>query len=117
MNRDMDLIRRIVLELNKPDVQRLDGLDGVEQELFNYNANLLVEAGLAKAAVLGDGPRISKIILWRLTWEGHDFADSVADDTLWKRAVEQVIKPGASWSFGVLTAWLKAQALAQLPGL
>lgn len=117
MQRDMDLIRRIVLELNKPDVQRLDRLEGVEQELFNYNANLLVEAGLAKAAVLENGPRVSKILLWRLTWQGHDFADSVADDTLWKRAVEQVIQPGASWSFSVLTDWLKAQVIAQLPGL
>ena len=46
-------------------------------------------------------------LLERLTWEGHDFADSIADDTLWKKAKEKVIKPSASWTFAILGEYLK----------
>jgi hypothetical protein len=29
------------------------------------------------------------------------------DDTIWKKAKEQVLKPGASWSFEILKEWAK----------
>jgi len=53
----------------------------------------------------------------RLTWEGCDFADAVRSDTLWKKAKEMVIKPTASFTFGLLKDWLKSEIAQGLPTL
>jgi hypothetical protein len=36
------------------------------------------------------------------------------DDTVWKKAKEHVLKPGASWTFDILKEWLKAEAKSRL---
>ncbi|SDP99874.1 DUF2513 domain-containing protein [Ectopseudomonas hydrolytica] len=115
MKRDMDLIRKIVLAVETAPRQELSDVD---QQAFNYHANLLIEAGLAEGAV---GPLQrgipAMIVLWRLTWNGHDFADSIKDDTIWNKARENVFKPTASWSFGVLLTYLKAEIIRNIPGI
>lgn len=119
MKRDMDVIREIVLALDSVDcVAPLNGILGLDQVVFAYQAQLLIEAGM----VLGHAGGVQKGIpasaqLFRLTWSGHDFACSVKDDTLWNKAKLNVLKPAASWSFGVLLAYLKAEITRQIPGL
>ncbi|MDG2617731.1 DUF2513 domain-containing protein [Thermoleptolyngbya sichuanensis XZ-Cy5] len=53
----------------------------------------------------------------RLTWQGCEFADAVADDRLWNKAKENVLKPGISFTFDVLKEWLKAEISQGLPAL
>ncbi|HCT9956223.1 TPA: DUF2513 domain-containing protein, partial [Pseudomonas aeruginosa] len=55
--------------------------------------------------------------LWRLTWEGFDFAATIREDTLWKKAKDVILKPSASWSFGLLREYLKTEMARKLPGL
>lgn len=110
MNRDMDVVRGIVLGL-RGATELFDHLDGINDDVFKYNAQLVIEAGLARGIVADSTSNIGGIpgavFLERLTWEGHDFADSIADDTLWKKAKEKVIKPSASWTFAILGEYLK----------
>ena len=117
MNRDMDVIRRIALRLRETD-DALSALDGVADEAFNYNAQLMIEAGLADGSAVGSvhgkiGVPLS-VCLFRLTWEGHDFADSIKDETLWEKAKEKVVKPTGSWTFGILKEFIKFEIKRRL---
>ena len=117
LNRDMDLVRKIVMAIaDLPEGKALNGIDGVPAALFAAHVQWLEEAGLVSAAVMPrDSPRPAMhAIAWRLTWAGCDFADAVRSDTLWAKAKENVIKPSASWTFSILTGWLKAEISKQV---
>lgn len=123
MKRDMDLIRRIVLavqdlpvgERSGNDMPVVNGLEGVDPRTFAAHVQVLEEAGLVMATVQGSGKQMpGAAVVFRLTWAGHEFADSVRDDTLWTKAKEHVIKPSASWTFGVLGEYLKAEVKLRL---
>lgn len=118
MKRDMDLVRAILLAVEEGhgDIDIQDGLPGTEasaQEL-EYHLNLAQQAGLLDVAgvTLGGGYHIQG-----LTWEGHDFLDTIRDPEVWKRTKEGATKVGG-WSFGLLkdlaTAYIKSEAKGRL---
>jgi hypothetical protein len=117
MNRDMELIRQILLK-----AEALDFEDGEPYERYYarthdeaYQIALLKDAGLVDADVdTIDGGIPYEATIIRLTWSGHDFLDSSRDNKIWKMAVQHVIKPGASWTFSILVEWLKREARRQL---
>jgi hypothetical protein len=118
VQRDMDLIRKILLAL-RDSAGVLNKLEGVDELAYRYHANLLLEAGLAVGTaskeVVGTGAP-GHVMLFRLTWAGHDFADSVASDTIWKKAKDTVLKPSASWTFEILKEYLKSEIQRHIPG-
>ena len=117
MQRNMDTIRKIVLAVrDAPGV--VNSVDGVSADEFAHHVQLLDEAGLVVAAIQSNGKQLAKLaIIFRLTWAGHDFADSIADDSLWNKAKENIIKPTASWTFGILLEYLKVEIRSRIPGL
>jgi hypothetical protein len=109
MKRDMDLVRKIL-----SDIEACDDIDGPLVSLNDphaaYQAAILKEAGLVEATISTDGfGRPVFAIVIRLTWAGHDFLDSTKDSEIWKMAKEHIIKPGVSWTFQILVEWLKAE--------
>ena len=56
----------------------------------------------------------SVVILERLTWSGHEFADAANDGALWAKAKTNVIGPAGGVAFTVLLEWLKAEAKSRL---
>lgn len=119
MKRDLDLVRRIALAVaDLPPGEFLDSLPGVSQAEFGAHAAWMEEAGLVKIAAaqyISNGWPIATVL--RLTWQGCEFVDAVRSDTLWKKAKEVVIKPAASFTFGLLTEWLKAELAQSFPTL
>lgn len=117
MKRDMDLIRRIVLETAAlPYGMALNGLDNVGQEEFVTHAEWLQEAGLIRANIqAGSGSFAMYANVTGLTWSGCEFADAICSDTLWAKAKDKVIKPGMSFTFDVLKDWLKSEIAQGLP--
>lgn len=117
MKRDMDVVRKIVLAL-RGSATSIESVNGLEDAQYRMHAQLLPEAGLAEGlagSFLENATNIpSYVELVRLTWAGQDFADSIDDDTLWKKAKENVIRPGVSWTFALLGEWLKAEGKRQL---
>jgi hypothetical protein len=91
MKRDMDLIRAILLEVEKSP--SLEGcriqIPGYSREELYYNAQLAHEGGLIQARFL---PGSADFHVLRLTYEGHEFLDAARNDTLWNKAKEIVIK-------------------------
>ena len=119
MKRDMDLVRTILQKVEASEDpwglhETLD-IEGYTQNQISYHIKLLHEAGLLDAQEVSemgqDGFR-----WWpgSLTWAGQDFLNAAKDDSLWKKAKETVIKPGASFTFDLLLAWLKAQVTTTL---
>lgn len=58
--------------------------------------------------------RATTYFLQKMTWAGHDFLDSMRDDTIWKKAQEKVLKPIGGVAFDVLKEWLKAEMRSKL---
>ena len=118
MHRDMEVIRQIILASKEADGVSVSEIAGVSNEVFCFNAALLIEAELAKGRAMdsGDPPLPVAVDIFRLTWAGCDFADSINDETIWNKAKENILKPGASWTFVLLGEYLKA-LLAEKLGL
>jgi hypothetical protein len=115
MRRDMNLIRLLLLEYEdeepKPDLSAY-----TEAELVEHSA-LVIEAGLVHGQVLksSDGnPRGTAVL--RLTWAGHEFLAAARNETIWKKAVEQITRAGVSVTVSVLQELLK-QYLRQELGI
>lgn len=115
MKRDMELIRRLLMSVEGEEPT--PDLTGYTEEQRVYHMALLIEAGLLDGTVrtnsIGypDGYRVRK-----LTWAGHEFLDAARDDTIWRKAKTEILKPAASWTFGLVLEWLKAEAKKKLNG-
>lgn len=114
MKRDFDLIRSILIDIEKmPAGTQRDEFTfpGYDDAMIYQHIGLLIEADLVKGEfMLECGLGHSGALVSDLTWAGHDFLDAMKDDNLWTKAKEHVIKPGASFTFDLLLEWLKAKA-------
>ncbi len=114
MKREMDIVRKIIIQVNDSN-KPLSSIEGVKPDVFAYHAQILNEAGLLIASVNGNGVRpATSAVIHRLTWSGHDFADSIRDDTIWNKAKNNVMKPMASWSFSILIKYIETEISRQI---
>ncbi len=112
MKRDMDIIRQILINIedDKYPYGTLVHLDGVTERSCAQHVALILDAGLAEGHLIkGDAHGIVGALIERLTSAGHDFCDGIRQDTIWNKAKEHVIKPGASYGFKVLVEWVKVE--------
>jgi hypothetical protein len=108
MRRDMDLIREILL-FTETGQETSDNRNLSRQEVA-YHFWLLKDAGYVDALIQRDEKNVPiGFHINSLTWEGHEFLDAMRDDTLWKKAKETFIKPGASWTAKLIFEWLKLE--------
>lgn len=119
MKRDMDLIRRIALEVEKMEYGFALGDmkdEGVDEATFAMHVVWMKEAGLIAASVQEYASATPpKVRVQRLTWAGCEFVDAIRNDTIWKKAKASVLKPGMSFTFDVLKEWLKTEITQGLP--
>jgi hypothetical protein len=115
MKRDMEIIRQILMDIEAHD--KVDDVLKVGDPHVAYQVALMKEAGLVEAVIVENQMGLpAGAALMGLTWAGHDFLDASRDNTLWRNAVEHIIKPGASWSFSILVEWLKQEARRKIFG-
>ena len=114
MKRNMELIRWLLLR-SEGDEEAAKACEAFTVEERAYHVQLLIDAGLVEGVVRRDEVgNPNGAIVSRLTWAGHDFLQSVRDDTIWKKAKDQVFKPGASWTFDLLKEWAKQEVKQRL---
>jgi len=100
MKRNMDLVRDLLLAIEKhptlADGSQILSVDSSEklgiqdhslEEIF-YHLELLIKKGLI------DGEITLLYIISGLTWDGHDFLDSIRDPVIWQETKEGVKKAG-----------------------
>jgi hypothetical protein len=112
----MDLVRKILQRAEEYDADKEPRHPFCETQTPEevYQIALMKDAGLVDAETYSNLGKPSSATIFRLTWAGHDFLDASRDNTIWKKAVEHVIKPGTSWTFSLLTEWLKQEAKKRL---
>lgn len=115
MKRDMELIR-LLLMLHESGEKPV-GLEGYSDREQLYNLVLMDEAGLIVAEFVGGNPECPEgATVWRLTWDGHDFLDSIKEDGIWERAKANVLRPGMAWTFQILVEYVKRLAQERVLG-
>ena len=117
MKRDFSLVREILRDMESAEpLRRFQGFtyEGKTEAEVNEHIELLVEAGLLKGEVKRTHGGRAIVMISRLTWAGHDFLDSIKDETLWQKAQASILKPVGGVAFDVLLEWLKWQAKKRL---
>ncbi|WP_059043974.1 DUF2513 domain-containing protein [Paenibacillus rubinfantis] len=112
MKRDMDLIRRLLLETENLgyDGDRYNRtylnswFDGVEDDIFFYHVKLLDEAGYIES--LSPPPNLDDLVEryfpYSLTWAGHELLDSIRDSDAWEKVKKSLGKNLSTVPFTVL---------------
>ena len=102
MKRDLDLIREILLQVEARGPKQsmeveIEGRD--RNEIFGH-VQLLEEAGFVEVTFTG-GPTS-----WvsRITWDGHEFLDSVRDSDVWVKVTNKMKEVGGTASFDIVKA-------------
>lgn len=111
MERDMDLVRKILFQLEEAPYEggwvELD-LEGRTENEVAYHVALLNEAGLVRAVNMSS----QDIKDWkptRLTWQGHEFLEAAREDSRWEAAKKVVQEKGGGLAFAILKELLIGQ--------
>ncbi|HET6408755.1 MAG TPA: DUF2513 domain-containing protein [Chthoniobacteraceae bacterium] len=119
MKRDWDLLRDILNCIEEHDRTNLSESDWTPERA--YHVWLLLDAGLIaglEAQRDFDG-RVSDFT-WQpvpmLTVKGHDFLDTIRDDTIWKKTKAYVMSAGGALTLSVIVN-VASQCLAKKLGL
>ena len=96
MKRDMELVRKILFALESS--QRNAAFEGYDENTVKYHEALVIEAGLAEGSTIksGMGNREvpAAVMLTKLTWAGHEFLDTVRNDTVWAKTKQTFASKG-----------------------
>lgn len=110
MQRDWELIRKIVLEVEgHPDGYAPDitDVEGYTQDQVAYHKYLVVDSGLAVGSVhKGIGANGPEGDLEFLTSAGHDFAEACRNNTVWNTTMKLVKEKAGTVTGDVLKALL-----------
>ena len=115
MQRDMDLIRQILLKMEEypdpdgpPDIE----LENYSHEEIHHHIRLLAEAGFIFAENASGFGSID-MMPERITWEGYEFLDAARNENIWSEFKETLKEKGLAVPFalaqGLLMELIKAQ--------
>lgn len=106
MTRDMELIRELLLKLealpmrsggiiniwmDKNNPEEEFRVEGFTPDQIEYHLHLIEEAGL----IVGSGSRPRMGINFRsLSWEGHEFLDSIRSPEVWRKTKNGALEVG-----------------------
>jgi hypothetical protein len=88
MTRDMELIRRILVEIQsrKNLDQKAVKIDGVDNIILGRHVEMLFEAGMIDGIAVGTGYHgYREILVSDLKWEGHDFIAILQNTEVWNK--------------------------------
>lgn len=104
MQRDMDLVRLILLDVERhEDPVRFFRVDvpGYSPEYIAHHVKLLAEAGYLEAENLSTLSSFD----WQpkaLTWTGHEFLDSIRHGKVWQKLKAELKDKGISLPFSLI---------------
>jgi hypothetical protein len=113
MKRDMDLIRELLLWIEEPpdgadtasDLENAVAATGRDPTECSYNITLLLDAGF----IIGQPSVGYDFYIERMTWQGHEFLDTVRDPEVWKKTKSGAQQIG-SWTVSLLVDLAKGFA-------
>ncbi|MDM5209218.1 DUF2513 domain-containing protein [Cytobacillus kochii] len=112
MKRDMELVRNLLLLIEKnDDSKELIIPEEWNREIVAYHLKILDQAGYVKNNTKWADNKPMWLIA-SLTWDGHEFLDSIKNDNVWVKTKDGVKKKGlelGSIPFDVLKEFAKIQ--------
>jgi len=108
MERNLDVIRDVLLEIESSgwgfvELEKITEKTDLHKDVVNYHLKLLYQAGFIEASIfrgkegIGHSRKVQQdedyIVLvkpWSLTWEGHEYLDTMRDPEIWKKTKECV---------------------------
>lgn len=94
MKRDMDLVRKILMEIEeKHQGRQLQGLqiEGYDDEMVFYHCEMMADVGLLSdfeaLNVVGSS---SVFYVGGLTWQGQDYLEIIRNDEIWEKTIDEV---------------------------
>lgn len=112
MKRDMDLVRQVLVVMEKhdePHHRHALHIEGYDDRTVSYHVKLLAGEGFIEAI---DASAMSGIcwIPGSLTWDGHEMLDAMRDDTVWRNFKAWLKKEGLRGaSLGTILQLLQRQ--------
>lgn len=107
MKRDMDLVRDILLKAESMPVgpPMLYRIGEVEDLVLLHHLEMLIEAGLLRGKISrSQGTRGDIIGISGLTWEGHEWIETVRSDRVWAETKETLSKDDGAMTFELAKA-------------
>jgi len=115
MKRDMDFIRRILVDTAESDTfisaQSFSDSEHSETEAI-YHVSILRDAGLLDADIEPYRSGGYHAIVKGLTWAGQDFMESIASDNVWNSTRKTIKDAVGSASLSVIKATSEGVATA-----
>jgi hypothetical protein len=91
MNRDMDLVRKLLVYFDEkpgPEHVMVPDIEGFDESNIKNHLVQLYEAGLIRAESersSTSNDRVIRVIPFDLTWQGHEFLDKIRNETVWQQ--------------------------------
>ena len=100
MRRDMELIRSILLEMERWPANHANQtveVHGRTEEEIMYHLGLMHQAGLIHALNVSSREGDAWIPV-DILWQGHEFLDAARSDTVWLKAKDRVLSTAGTLS-------------------
>ena len=98
MKRDMNLIREILLQIEKSNGEgnyRVPTPKGYSAEETNYHLRLLLDVDFIEGRVT-TAFQGTTIHVNRMTWDGHDFLEAIRPPRVWDQVQKRVRELGSA---------------------
>lgn len=121
MKRNWDTIRELLIMVEActlpVEIVRLGDFSEERAAEVSYHMTLLIDAKLVKGQMVKTiGPEVKDFIANKLTWNGHEFLDSIRSDTVWQKTKKLFVEQGVSMTFDLVKDGAKQVAAALLGG-
>lgn len=122
MTRDMDLVRNILLEIEKNyQGQEITAFNikGYDYNMIAYHCEIMYDAGLISSfnAERVWGGATAFFSVGGLTWAGHDYLDKIRDDTIWGKTKKTIKDKGLPLIFDTIKTIASAFITAAAEGV
>jgi hypothetical protein len=110
MQRDMDLIRAILLKAEAtPANQQIDDVEpeGWTEDEIAEHVEMLIDGDLLDGKVVLSGmgdSRIHTYFVKKITWKGREFIDATRNETVWAKTKKLIAEKGGGVPFEITAA-------------
>lgn len=121
MKRDMDLVREILLQIEKQYISTTIydlEIQGYDMPTVAYHCKILYDAGLISdyKAQYADGD-IYYFEVGALTWEGNDYLDKIRDNSIWRKTKDTITQRGLPLALDTIKTVATAFITAAVEGV
>lgn len=122
MKRDMELIRKILFEIEKrpPFESATIKITGYDMQAIAYHCEMLYEEGYIKEYYATTCDNFDGVLYFGvqdLTWQGQDLIETIRNDTVWKKTMKTIEEKTLAVTIGTVKTIATAFITATTEGI